>query len=80
MHVRQISKAFFPKFYGRQQIFQNVYLGRDRFANLQYSDRTLISNVKDVPTVESPLLDAHGRFHEYLRISITERCNLRCWL
>lgn len=24
------------------------------------------------------LTDSHGRFHSYLRISLTERCNLRC--
>lgn len=24
------------------------------------------------------LRDTHGRFHNYLRISLTERCNLRC--
>lgn len=24
------------------------------------------------------LLDKHGRYHNYLRISLTERCNLRC--
>lgn len=24
------------------------------------------------------LLDTHGRAHNYLRISLTERCNLRC--
>ena len=23
-------------------------------------------------------LDRHGRVHDYLRISITDRCNLRC--
>ncbi|XP_023935650.2 uncharacterized protein LOC112044140 isoform X2 [Bicyclus anynana] len=27
---------------------------------------------------EPPLLDLHGRTHDYLRISLTERCNLRC--
>ena len=26
----------------------------------------------------SPLTDTFGRFHTYLRISLTERCNLRC--
>ena len=25
-----------------------------------------------------PLLDQHGRTHDYLRISVTDRCNLRC--
>lgn len=26
----------------------------------------------------APLVDAHGRIHDYLRISVTDRCNLRC--
>ncbi|XP_034253806.1 molybdenum cofactor biosynthesis protein 1-like isoform X1 [Thrips palmi] len=25
-----------------------------------------------------PLTDSYGRYHDYLRISLTERCNLRC--
>ncbi|KAL1506232.1 hypothetical protein ABEB36_005629 [Hypothenemus hampei] len=29
-------------------------------------------------TVEKPLTDTFGRNHTYLRISLTERCNLRC--
>lgn len=28
--------------------------------------------------VSSPLTDSHSRFHNYLRMSLTERCNLRC--
>uniref|UniRef100_A0AAG5DBT7 Molybdenum cofactor biosynthesis protein 1 n=1 Tax=Anopheles atroparvus TaxID=41427 RepID=A0AAG5DBT7_ANOAO len=28
--------------------------------------------------LSSPLSDRFGRFHSYLRISLTERCNLRC--
>ena len=26
-----------------------------------------------------PLTDKFGRFHDYLRISLTEKCNLRWW-
>jgi cyclic pyranopterin phosphate synthase len=26
-----------------------------------------------------PIIDKHGRIHDYLRISLTERCNLRCF-
>jgi cyclic pyranopterin phosphate synthase len=29
-------------------------------------------------TVENRLIDRHGRRHSYLRMSITDRCNLRC--
>jgi cyclic pyranopterin phosphate synthase len=28
--------------------------------------------------MSSPLLDTFGRLHDYLRISVTDRCNLRC--
>lgn len=30
------------------------------------------------PVPSPALVDRYGRFHNYLRISITERCNLRC--
>ena len=26
----------------------------------------------------SPITDTFGRFHNYLRVSLTEKCNLRC--
>jgi molybdenum cofactor biosynthesis enzyme MoaA len=34
--------------------------------------------VDGVNAKDGPLTDSFGRFHEYLRISLTERCNLRC--
>jgi len=30
------------------------------------------------PDVWAPLMDAHGRRHNYLRVSLTDRCNFRC--
>ncbi|XP_020801423.1 molybdenum cofactor biosynthesis protein 1 isoform X2 [Drosophila serrata] len=33
---------------------------------------------KQVQRMNSPLTDTFGRHHTYLRISLTERCNLRC--
>ena len=32
----------------------------------------------EASTTTLPLKDTFGRFHNYLRISLTERCNLRC--
>ena len=32
-----------------------------------------------VSTSDSPLIDGHGRVHTNLRISITDRCNIRCF-
>ncbi|XP_053663786.1 molybdenum cofactor biosynthesis protein 1 [Anopheles marshallii] len=33
---------------------------------------------KQIMYYNTPLIDSFGRFHSYLRISLTERCNLRC--
>jgi cyclic pyranopterin phosphate synthase len=38
----------------------------------------LIERPVDSPTATPVLTDSFGRFHDYLRISLTERCNLRC--
>ncbi|XP_069358074.1 molybdenum cofactor biosynthesis protein 1 isoform X2 [Maniola hyperantus] len=49
---------------------------------LAASERQAHSNVQaPAAALESPLdplVDLHGRKHDYLRISLTERCNLRC--
>ena len=36
------------------------------------------SSHPSVTSLEDMLVDGHGRRHTYLRISLTERCNLRC--
>ncbi|CAL56056.1 MoaA/nifB/pqqE, iron-sulphur binding, conserved site [Ostreococcus tauri] len=36
------------------------------------------ARVVDARAIAPALVDAHGRGHNYLRISLTERCNLRC--
>ncbi|KAI9556946.1 hypothetical protein GHT06_016740 [Daphnia sinensis] len=41
------------------------------------SETSLFENQKILP-FSSFLTDSHGRQHNYLRISLTERCNLRC--
>lgn len=33
---------------------------------------------REIPSSSEMLVDSFGRFHNYLRISLTERCNLRC--
>ena len=33
---------------------------------------------QEVAPLSDFLTDSFGRFHDYLRISLTERCNLRC--
>lgn len=45
--------------------------------NLSYKYNSLALSNQTV-SVGEPLLDNFGRKHNYLRISVTERCNLRC--
>jgi hypothetical protein len=47
------------------------------FNKTQRSSENL-KNIKEIPDLKSFLTDSFGRFHDYLRISLTERCNLRC--
>lgn len=52
-------------------MFKNLTISRKNYAFYRYSFRSLFHNSKQ-------LYDEHGRVHNYLRISITDRCNLRC--
>jgi molybdenum cofactor biosynthesis protein A len=38
----------------------------------------LMNKLESLPLPEEPLIDKFGRQHSYLRISLSERCNLRC--
>ena len=40
--------------------------------------RTVATDHSSQQRAEQPLVDGFGRVHDYLRISLTERCNLRC--
>ncbi|EDW78908.2 uncharacterized protein Dwil_GK11297, isoform A [Drosophila willistoni] len=44
----------------------------------QTTPATATSTMRAVDRKVSPLTDSFGRHHTYLRISLTERCNLRC--
>lgn len=41
---------------------------------------TVCSSDHSEKPAEQPLVDTFGRHHDYLRISLTEKCNLRCEL
>uniref|UniRef100_A0ACD5ZYK7 Uncharacterized protein n=1 Tax=Avena sativa TaxID=4498 RepID=A0ACD5ZYK7_AVESA len=65
-----------------------ICLGYSTYATSCYSHRcsstyaTSCATNPEAQPVETPssdmLVDSFGRFHSYLRISLTERCNLRC--
>ncbi|MFO8192160.1 MAG: GTP 3',8-cyclase MoaA [Bacillota bacterium] len=42
------------------------------------ADRPILIGPAVKGVVEMSLIDAYGRKHDYLRVSVTDRCNLRC--
>lgn len=46
--------------------------------SFRYLNRMFGSSTGIVESKCQPLIDSYGRQHDYLRISLTERCNLRC--
>lgn len=50
----------------------------DTEAAAKQSLESLIKQLEALPLPEEPLTDRFGRQHSYLRISLAERCNLRC--
>ncbi|XP_061378499.1 molybdenum cofactor biosynthesis protein 1 isoform X1 [Danaus plexippus] len=67
---------FYPKLLQNTSSYQTFSLKRfinsDLKPNIKETANLLLRN--DVP----PLVDLYGRKHDYLRISLTEKCNLRC--
>jgi cyclic pyranopterin phosphate synthase len=40
---------------------------------------TILTPITNQPVVGKPLMDTFGRLHDNLRISVTDRCNVRCF-
>jgi cyclic pyranopterin phosphate synthase len=40
---------------------------------------TALTPIADQPAISQPLMDTFGRLHDNLRISVTDRCNIRCF-
>ncbi len=40
---------------------------------------TTLTSIADQPIGSQPLVDTFGRLHDNLRISVTDRCNIRCF-
>lgn len=65
----------------QDQIYPPIPLQQVTSLTSQQRARKRIEEVelyKPQPRTSSPLLDRFGRQHKYLRISLTEKCNLRC--
>ncbi len=77
---RQIIKYLCSSFKNANQtVFTrnlNGIAGESQLLNVARSDKNLLGDEKKLDP--SPLSDTFGRFHSYLRISLTEKCNLRC--
>jgi cyclic pyranopterin phosphate synthase len=38
-----------------------------------------LTSIAEQPVLQTPLMDKFGRLHDNLRISVTDRCNIRCF-
>src|ERR1700689_296801 len=38
-----------------------------------------LTSIAEQPVIQTPLMDKFGRLHDNLRISVTDRCNIRCF-
>nr|CAD2161130.1 unnamed protein product [Meloidogyne enterolobii] len=66
-------------FFVNNQIIKLINNNNLKFQYKYFSTSKLIKNeVKQNFKENSSLIDSFGRFHNYLRISIVEKCNLRC--
>lgn len=53
---------------------------KEKFNNFNVSstEKPYIKSINQIPDLKYFLTDNFNRMHNYLRISLTERCNLRC--
>lgn len=69
----------FKKNFVTVKFYKSIY---KFFSN--HSNEKLISiykpeaSIENIPDLRHFLVDNYSRMHNYLRISLTERCNLRC--
>ncbi|KAK2588736.1 hypothetical protein KPH14_001624 [Odynerus spinipes] len=68
----------FRKVYVGRQFLDAVKASKKVFASTKASNRIQEFREKLNTTSNDILIDSFGRHHTYLRISVTERCNLRC--
>lgn len=60
------------------QCLLNGYLGKSFMETYATSCHKLLEDAPRHDPASDMLVDTFGRLHTYLRISLTERCNLRC--
>ncbi|XP_014282134.1 molybdenum cofactor biosynthesis protein 1 isoform X2 [Halyomorpha halys] len=65
--------SFFSRGLGKQNFLLKKCFSSTKYVPSEISNND-IHNPKELPY----LTDNHGRVHTYLRISLTEKCNLRC--
>ena len=64
---------------GTRLVSRRLRLGLSIARAIQSSSPELLHGQNAVTDSDrSPLKDTFGRFHNYLRISLVEKCNLRC--
>ncbi|CAH0586737.1 unnamed protein product [Chrysodeixis includens] len=76
--MRYINKIISLPRYNNLQL---SFLGSKKYSdnlNRSHCNEAGAAEVAPAQNATAPLVDSFGRRHNYLRISLTERCNLRC--
>lgn len=68
--------ARYNKLFNSRYIRGNYYSASSK--SLKSTSLTKNESIPDDFVGSNPLTDSFGRFHSYLRISLIEKCNLRC--
>ncbi|XP_021730917.1 GTP 3',8-cyclase, mitochondrial-like isoform X2 [Chenopodium quinoa] len=70
--------SYFMAFNGASRGLVDSYNRGSVFDTYSTSCTKMVENDTKVNSVSDMLVDSFGRLHTYLRISVSERCNLRC--
>jgi hypothetical protein len=80
-YLKNRNKIFIKKFHSNSKLFSNSHNLRNFSQDNSDIQKKLFADtpkIDDIPNLRHFLTDNFGRMHNYLRISLTERCNLRC--
>jgi hypothetical protein len=80
LHVLYIIATITTFLMISKRIVPQLYKTSIRLCNsaVATSPKQVDKSTLEHESTKHPLTDNFGRFHSYLRISLTERCNLRC--
>jgi len=72
--ISQLGNLDWLRTINRRGFTKSCALPKRKLPRVNHTKESILLQPRQKPVLE----DNHGRYHHYLRISLTERCNLRC--